>query len=148
MCEKKRDAKTYLQKIRLYDVQIDNKLEELARLRAMSTKVTSTLSGDVVSGSRSQDKLGNTVAKIMALEADVDRRVDALCDLKHTAMEIIDRLQNPNHIEVLHKRYFQYKSLEQISVDMGYSYRNVCYIHGKALQAMTALMNEMEVEFK
>jgi DNA-directed RNA polymerase specialized sigma subunit len=148
MCEKKRDAKTYLQKIRLYDVQIDNKLEELARLRAMSTKVTSTLSGDVVSGSRSQDKLGNTVAKIMALEADVDRRVDALCDLKQTAMEIIDRLQNPNHIEVLHKRYFQYKSLEQISVDMGYSYRNVCYIHGKALQAMTALMNEMEVEFK
>jgi DNA-directed RNA polymerase specialized sigma subunit len=148
MCEKKRDAKTYLQKIRLYDVQIYNKLEELARLRAMSTKVTSTLSGDVVSGSRSQDKLGNTVAKIMALEADVDRRVDALCDLKQTAMEIIDRLQNPNHIEVLHKRYFQYKSLEQISVDMGYSYRNVCYIHGKALQAMTALMNEMEVEFK
>lgn len=148
MCEKKRDAKTYLQKIRLYDVQIDNKLEELARLRAMSTKVTSTLSGDVVSGSRSQDKLGNTVAKIMALEADVNRRVDALCDLKQTAMEIIDRLQNPNHIEVLHKRYFQYKSLEQISVDMGYSYRNVCYIHGKALQAMTALMNEMEVEFK
>lgn len=148
MCEKKRDAKTYLQKIRLYDVQIDNKLEELARLRAMSTKVTSTLSGDVVSGSRSQDKLGNTVAKIMSLEADVDRRVDALCDLKQTAMEIIDRLQNPNHIEVLHKRYFQYKSLEQISVDMGYSYRNVCYIHGKALQAMTALMNEMEVEFK
>lgn len=148
MCEKKRDAKTYLQKIRLYDVQIDNKLEELARLRAMSTKVTPTLSGDVVSGSRSQDKLGNTVAKIMALEADVDRRVDALCDLKQTAMEIIDRLQNPNHIEVLHKRYFQYKSLEQISVDMGYSYRNVCYIHGKALQAMTALMNEMEVEFK
>ena len=144
MCEEK-NAKTYLQKIKLYDVQINSKLEELAKLKDMTTKITPTLSGDVVSGSRSQDKLGDAVGKIVDLEAEIDRRIDALCDLKRNAMELLDKLQNPNHYEILHKRYFQFKSLEQISVDMGYSYRNICYIHGKALQAMTAIMNEMEV---
>lgn len=144
MCEEK-NAKTYLQKIKLYDVQINSKLEELAKLKDMTTKITPTLSGDVVSGSRSQDKLGDAVAKIVDLEAEIDKRIDALCDLKRNAMELLDKLQNPNHYEILDKRYFQFKSLEQISVDMGYSYRNICYIHGKALQAMTSIMNETEV---
>ena len=144
MCEEKK-AKAYLQKIRLYDVQINSKIEELEKLRSMTTKITPTLSGDVVSGSRSQDKLGDAVARIVDLEAEIDRRIDILCDLKLNAMELLDKLQNPNHYEILHKRYFQFKSLEQISVDMGYSYRNICYIHGKALQAMTVVMNETEV---
>ncbi len=144
MCEEKK-AKAYLQKIRLYDVQINSKIEELEKLRSMTTKITPTLSGDVVSGSRSQDKLGDAVARIVDLEAEIDRRIDTLCDLKRNAMELLDKLQNPNHYEILHKRYFQFKSLEQISVDMGYSYRNICYIHGKALQAMTVVMNETEV---
>jgi DNA-directed RNA polymerase specialized sigma subunit len=43
-------------------------------------------------------------------------------------------------VKVLHKRYFEYKPWEQIACEMGYSYRNVCYIHGKALQAFEALM--------
>ena len=144
MCEEKK-AKAYLQKIRLYDVQINSKIEELEKLRSMTTKITPTLSGDVVSGSRSQDKLGDAGARIVDLEAEIDRRIDTLCDLKRNAMELLDKLQNPNHYEILHKRYFQFKSLEQISVDMGYSYRNICYIHGKALQAMTVVMNETEV---
>lgn len=144
MCEE-RKAKCFLQKIKLYDVQISSKVEEMTRLRDMTTKITSTLSGDVVSGSKSQDKLGDTVAKIVDLETDINRRIDALVELKRSAMELLDKLQNPNHFEILHKRYFQYKSLEQISVDMGYTYRNICYIHGKALQALTTLMNEMEV---
>lgn len=143
MCEEK-SAKNYLQKIKLYDVQINSKVEELDKLRAITTKITPALSGDVVSGSRSQDKLGDAVARIVDLEEDINRRIDALIELKRSAMELLDKLQNPNHFEILNKRYFQFKSLEQISVDMGYSYRNICYIHGKALQAMTAIMNETE----
>lgn len=144
MCEEKK-AKSYLQKIRLYDVQINSKIEELDRLKAMTTKITPTLSGDVVSGTRNQDKLGDAIARIVDLQTEIDRRIDTLCYLKRDAMELLDKLQNPNHYEILHKRYFLFLSLEQISVDMGYSYRNICYIHGKALQAMTAVMNETEV---
>lgn len=142
--EKNCGAKYYLQKIRLYDVQINNMLEERAKLKDMLTKITNTLSGDVVSGSKSQDRLGDTVSKIVDLERDIDKKVDALVDLKRQVMTVIDRLQDPNHVEILYKRYFKYTSLEQISVDMGYTYRNVCYIHGKALHAMTELMNEKE----
>lgn len=145
MCEEKK-AKAYLQKIRLYDAQISSKLDEVVKLRAMATKITPTLSADVVSGSRSQDKLGDSVSMIVDLEADINRRIDNLIELKRSAMELLDKLQNPNHFEILDKRYFQYKSLEQISVDMGYTYRNICYIHGKALQALTAIMNEQEVK--
>lgn len=144
MCDKNGGAKPYLQKIRLYDIRIDNMIDEKSRLMDLITRITPTYAGEAVSGGSNQDKLGDTIAKIVDMEADIDRRIDTLCDMKQTAMRMIDRLQNPNHVKILYKRYFQYKTLEQISVEMGYSYRNICYIHGKALQELSKLMNETE----
>lgn len=134
------DSKKYLQQIRLYDSHIGTKLEELQHLKEMVTKITPTLKDDVVSGGGSQDKLADAVAKIVDLEAEIDRDIDRYVAAKQEISGTLDKLTNSDQLQVLYKRYVQYKTWEQIACDMNMTYRNVCYIHGKALQAVNEIM--------
>lgn len=136
------DAKRYLQQIRLYNSHIDTKIEECHRLKAMVTKITPTLKQDVVSGGDSQDKLSEAVAKIVDLETEIDREIDSYVDAMRNVSATIDKLSDPDQLQVLHKRYVQFKTWEQIACDMNMTYRNVCYIHGKALLAVNEIVME------
>lgn len=134
------DVKSYLQQIRLYDSHINTKLEELQHLKEMVTRITPTLKDDVVSGGSSQDKLADAVVKIVDLEAEIDREIDSYVNAKQEISSVLDGLVDPDQLQVLHKRYVQYKTFEQIACDMNMTYRNVCYIHGKALLAVGEIM--------
>lgn len=134
------DAKRYLQQIQLCDSRINTRLEELHRLKEMVVRITPTPKDNIASGGGSQDKLANAVAKIVDLEAEIDREIDYFVNARRKIVALIDKLSDPDQIQVLHKRYVQYKTLERIACDMGMSYRNVCYIHGKGLQAVNEIM--------
>ncbi|MBQ5655943.1 MAG: DUF1492 domain-containing protein [Bacteroidaceae bacterium] len=137
------DAKEFLRQVRLCDTQINNKLEEVANLKDMVLNVTSSLGGEVVSGGGgSQDKLGDAVAKIVTLEGDINKLIDSYINKKNYIRSVVDRLKSSDQIDVLYKRYFQYKTWEEIACEMHMSYRNVCYIHGRALQSVDAILKE------
>lgn len=139
--EKCNAAKEFLQQVRLCDMHINEKLEEKERLKELTTKITSAWKDDVsVSGSGSQDKIGDAIARIVDLEAEIDRAVDKFVDTKKEVSEIIDKIQNPDQVSVLYKRYFQFKTWEQIACEMHMTYRNVCYVHGRALQTVEVLL--------
>lgn len=133
-------AKTELMKIKRYDAQIDSMLSEVSRIRELAMKVTSTISGDVGGGFSGKDKLADAVANIVDLEREINNKVDELIDLKKSLLVDIYRLTDANHVAVLYRRYFSYETFEKISADLGYSYRNICYIHGKALQELNEIM--------
>lgn len=136
------DAKAYLRKIELLDAHINNKLNDLCMLRTMVTKITATISPVVVSGSGNQDKLGDAVAKIVDLQDEINRNIDKYVDAKREVSAVLEKLQDPDHVKVLHKRYIEYKPWEQIACEMCCTYRNVCYIHGKALQAVGTVLED------
>ena len=136
------DAKAYLQQIKLYDTHINNKLEEKTRLKMMALNITSTIKGDVPGGSHSQDKIGDAMAKVVDLEREIDEAIDKYVELKKSVSAIVDQLQDADQLKVIHGRYFEHKTLETIACDMGYTYRNICYIHGRALQAVSVILNE------
>lgn len=138
--EKDNVAKRYLQQIRHYDSRINTKIEEMHRLKAMVTKITPTLKPDVVSGGSSQDKLSDAVAKIVDLEAEIDREIDSYLEAMKKVSKTIGKISNPDQLQVLHKRYVQNKTWEQIACDMNMTYRNVCYIHGKALMSVHEIL--------
>lgn len=140
--EKSMAAKEYLQQVRLYDAHISNRMEELSRLKDLVYHITPSLRGDTVCGGGSKDRLGNTVAKIIDLEAEINRAVDAYIDKKREISKTIDQITNPDQVQVLHKRYFEYMTWEQIACDMHMTYRNVCYIHGRALQAVAEVVGQ------
>lgn len=131
----------YLAQVELFDVQINNKLEELSHLKSMVLKVTSAWKQDVTSGgSGNQDKLGDAVAKIIDLEAEINKAIDDYIDKTREVSAVIQKVRDPDQLAVLHKRYFLYHTWEQIACEMNMTYRNVCYIHGKALLAVEGLL--------
>lgn len=134
------DAKTYLHQVKLYDIHINNKLEEMQRLKDLAKRITTSLKPDMVSSSGNHDKIGDAVAKIVDLEAEIDKAIDAYVDKKREVSGVIEKVKDADQLNVLYKRYIFFENLEQIAFEMGYSYRNICYIHGRALQAVTELL--------
>lgn len=138
------DAKRYLQQIRLYDSCINAKLEERSRLKAMVTKITPTIKQDAVSGGGNQDKMAETMAKLIDLEAEIDRAVDRYADARNAVTGTIDRVTDARLHKVLSKRYVEFKTWEQIACEMGKSYQWVCKLHGIALQAVEKILKNSE----
>ena len=136
-------AKEYLCQIIRYDTQINNKLAEVGRLSDLLTRVTPVLKEDGTShGGGSQDRMAEGVAKLVDLKEELNRDIERLTDLKKAAYDLLNQVENERYMDVLHRRYFLHQSFEQIAVDLGYTYRNVCYIHGKALVAFGEVLDE------
>ena len=108
----------------------------------MMLKITPTLKQDVVSSSGSQDKLGDAIAKIVDLEAEINEAVDNYIAKKREVRNVIDRIPDSDQYAVISRKYLLNETLEQIAVEMNMSYRNVCYIHGKALQSVNKILRE------
>lgn len=138
------DAKRYLQQIRLYDSCINAKLEERSRLKAMVTKITPTIKQDAVSGGGNQDKMAETVAKLIDLEAEIDRAVGRYVDARNAVVGTVDKVTDARLHKVLSKRYVEFKTWEQIACEMGKSYQWVCKLHGIALQAVEKILKNSE----
>ena len=142
MAVEKNSAQEYLRQVRIYDIQINSLLEEKAQMEALARKVTASWGSEHVGGSGNQDKMGDTVAKILDLEKKIDLAVDKFVDKKAEVRGVIEKVTNPDQLELLLKIYIHYESLEKVACEMGYTYRNACYIHGRALQTVEAILAE------
>lgn len=135
-------AKEMLKQVKLYDVNIQNKLVEIQNLRNLVTSITSSLESEPVSGTKNNDKIGSIIARIVDMERELDQDIDRYVDFRQHVSKIIEKMKEPIQIQVLRKRYFEYESWVEISNDLGFSYQWICKIHGRALQAMERIMRE------
>lgn len=142
--EKMNDAKAYLQQLKSLNRLIDDKQEECDMLYARITKITSTLQFAPGSGIGNKDSLGNGIAKLQDLRDEINAEIDKCVDLEKEINSVIVSVENDKYRQVLRKRYVLFKTWEQIACDMNMSYRNVCYIHGEALQAVNEIRKEGE----
>lgn len=139
------EAKAYLNQIRLIDDRINDGIEDLERLKAMATKVTASLDGEAVSGTRNPDKITDVVAKIIKLKEDLNALVDKYVDIKREASDLLTRVVDPVQYKILHSRYMLYKTWEQIADEIGYTYQWTCHLHGLALLEFKRILQENEV---
>lgn len=136
------NAKKYLCRIGSCDDRINSMLAEVDSLYEMVTKITPTLKQDIVTGGGSQDKIGDAVAKIVDLKDEINREIDRYVDMKREAAALLDKLENHLFYIILHRRYILHESLEQIAASEHYTYRWVCILHGRALQAFAEILTE------
>ena len=136
-------AKKTLQSVRILDIRIDAKIAEIAQLKDMVTKVTPTLTGVTIPSGNS-DKIGDAVSRIVDLQNEINADIDAYVDAKRSVSGILDRITDADQLQVLNKRYIQYKQWETIATDMNMTLRNVHYIHGSALKTVSEIMNDMK----
>lgn len=138
-------AINYLKQIKSMDAKINADLEELASLEALATKTTSVLGGDRVQSSGSQQKMADCVAKIVDMKEQINKEIDRFIDYKKEARELLSECDS-ECITLISKRYFQFKTWEEIAVDMNFTYQWVSGgLHQKALvQVQRALDERME----
>lgn len=129
-------AREYLNQAYRIDQRINSKLEQIASLRGLATKATSTLS-DLPHNTTSQAfSMENIICKMVDLENEINNDIDNLLDLKSDIVTAIKRIENPKSRMLLELRYLCFKSWEQIAVDMGYSLQHIYRIHDQALRSI------------
>lgn len=128
-------AKDFLNRIRIADLMINAKVEQIGELRAKAEAIGAVrYDKDKVQSSMSGDNVLDCVAKIIELEKELDNDIDALVDMKRVALSRIQSMQSDVEKLILFERYFNGNTFEQIAVKCNYSWRQVHRIHGRALK--------------
>lgn len=130
-------AKEYMEQARYLDMQINSKIEQVRTLNELATKVTTVYSDMPHSPNRNTGRMEETIAKIIDLESEIDRDIDALVDLKQEVKTAISKIEDEKCRVLLELRYINQKSWEEIANQLGYDLRYIHKIHGRALQKIT-----------
>ena len=112
--------------------EIGIKLDQIARLRELSTKTTQTLTPDKVKAN-SENRLESSVSKIVDIEREIGASIDQLERTRLQVESVINSVPNVNQRNVLRLRYISGMKWEQIAVKLNYDYRWVLRLHDKAL---------------
>lgn len=137
-------AREYLENIKKLDALIDTKLQEIATLEAKTQKITVAYEGEAVKSSGSQDKMADTIAMIVDLQSEISKDMEKYTTAKSNVLQVMNMMQNPEYIKVLYKRYFEYKTWEEIACELNFSYKWVCVLHGRALNVMDSILEGRE----
>jgi len=129
------NAKEYLSQAIWLDQMIDSKLEQLATLKSLAMKVTSSFTKEKICGGNiEKSKMESTMVKVIDLENEINADIDRLVDLKKDIQDTINMMDDINQQLLLELRYLSRKGWDEIAASMGYDPRTVYRIHGKALK--------------
>jgi DNA-directed RNA polymerase specialized sigma subunit len=73
------------------------------------------------------------ICKLIDLNTEINEKVDEYVDLGRKINKEIGQIKNPLFKLLLHYRYIDGKTFEQIAVDMNYSWKQVHRLHSLSL---------------
>lgn len=132
----------FLQQIERADRTIDNKLSEIYRLRCLATSITVPTDREAVQTSGVSDKVGQTVAKIVDLENEIDSLIDDYIDIRQQCIKVIEMLPDPLQYTVIHKHYVQYKTFVEIAEEENYTYQWILKVHNRAIKEISKILKK------
>ena len=127
-------AQIYLEQIEHLKIQIDRKKDKAERLFCLATKSTASMNASGAAGGGNPDKMSGVADGYMDLKKEIDQDERRLKSMICEACDLLARLTNKQHYDVLRYKYLQFMPFTQIAVDMKYTYRGICILHGRALQ--------------
>ena len=136
------DAKEFLRLPEKLDVRIKNKLIEQQQWRDLALGITANMDGERVQSTGTKTKMADAIDKCVDMEAEIDRLIDELVDTKKKVIEAIEKLDSPVEYDVLHRRYIQYQSLQEVADHYGYDYGWATTTHGRALKSLQVILED------
>ncbi|AME02676.1 hypothetical protein [Selenomonas sp. oral taxon 136] len=122
---------------RVHDIERDLKLleqeYEQAKANILHLKAIQYDTNKVSGG-----KIGDLSDAIVALEKyaeEINIQLDCLIALRKEVRVQIEQIPDGRYRAILLGRYLCGQSWEQVAVGLGYTYRHVLWMHGKALQS-------------
>ena len=139
-----KNAYQILGEIGRIDARIDVKLAEVQRLWDRATKVNQVLTTVKVASSAGGGSMSEAVDRIVDLEQEINAEVDRLVDYKRKVQKVLDKMENPDYVKVVYKRYFERKPWEVIAGEMNMCTRNVLRYNKLAMPIFLRLWEEAD----
>ena len=134
-------AKEYLSQAFRLDNRINSKIDQIASLNDLATKCGSSITGMPRNPSPATSLMADAVSKIVDLQAEINRDIDALVDIKCDLVKTIKAVDDVDCQLLLEGRYLCYKSWEQIAVEMDFRVRHVYEVHSNALKKVEKILS-------
>ena len=139
------DARDYLERALDIDERIKNKTLEIEQWRAIAECTTANAEGERVQSSGSLHKMEDACIKINEIENEINDMIKNLIDLKQDIIRTIDQIEDTKSYSLLHKRYVQGKSMEDIQEEKGISQSTAERQFKEAYEIVQNLLNEREL---
>lgn len=128
------EKKEYLLGYQYLNQRINRLLLEQQQWRELATRVRPNLSGMPRGGGGGGAQ--GAISKIIDLETEINEEIDKLVEKREEIESIIHAVEDGTLRTLLEYRYINGKKWEEIALMMGYDYRYILKIHGKALSAL------------
>ncbi len=130
-------AKEYLQQLKRLDTVINQKIKELEDLCAKYSGISGIdySKGKIQTNPSGEASFVKMTDRKVDLEAEIRTEIDNFVNEKHKIINRIQALKNTDHINLLFKRYVEFKKFEVIAIEMNFTYQYVLELHGYALKA-------------
>ena len=139
-------AKEFLNRAYRIDCRINNKCEQLERLKALASSASMNYGGAQVSHSRKTDALENNILHIIEAEHELDEQIDMLIDMKKEIQQVIDLVADPDCRVLLEMRYLCMKRWQDIGATMELGRTQTYKLHMKALAMVETVLRTMEAQ--
>lgn len=141
----KTKAQRTLEQVELAETIVRNKLIEKQQWKDIALGITANMGGDIVKSSGTQSKMADALNKCIDVEREIDEAIDRLIDVKKEAIALLEKLGSPFEYRILHYKYIQYKTFEEIAELMDKSYTAITTEHGRGLANLERLINVCEI---
>ena len=138
---KKSEAQEYLEQVEKFDSMIKNKLIEQQQWMDIALGITANMDGERVQSSGAKGKMANAIDKCVDMEAEIDALIDKLIELKKDVIQTIEAVDSTVEYNLLHMRYIQFLSLQEIADDYDRDYTWATTTHGRALKSVQEVLD-------
>ena len=134
-------AKEYLRQIRRTEICIEQKKKEYNMLRNEQSYIQAIdYSREKVQTSPNGDGFVAVINRFEAIEREIVKEIHRFSELRKKIIQQIQQIDRPEYADILFRRYVEYRSFEEISSNIGYSYYRTCRMHGEALKEFEKIM--------
>lgn len=140
---KKNKAQEYLEQVDKLNAMIENKMAEVTQWRGVALGITSNSEGERVQSSGNKQKMADALDRVVDLQGEINALIDRLIDTKQEIIRTIEQL-NATEYDVIHKRYIQGMTFDEIGAAKGKSKSWATTVHGRALQNLNLIIDERD----
>ena len=134
------DALLYLEQYERAATVIPNKLIEIEQWHDIATSITAVMNSESVSSSGSKQKMADAVNRCLDIVYDLERQVDELDAIKRDVVHTIEQVRSVREYNLLHKKYIQFMSLQDIADEFDRDYTWVTTTHVRAIRSVQRIL--------